>query len=29
MLAWGGRGRKPKWVVDALAAGKSLADFEF
>lgn len=24
----GGRGRKPKWVVDALAAGKSLADFE-
>lgn len=24
----GGRGRKPKWVVDALAAGKSLSDFE-
>lgn len=24
----GGRGRKPKWVVDALAAGKSLAEFE-
>ena len=24
----GGRGRKPKWVTEALAAGKSLADFE-
>lgn len=24
----GGRGRKPRWVVEALAAGKSLADFE-
>ncbi|BEP57054.1 MULTISPECIES: H-NS family nucleoid-associated regulatory protein [unclassified Variovorax] len=24
----GGRGRRPKWVVDALAAGKSLSDFE-
>lgn len=24
----GGRGRKPKWVVDALATGKSLSDFE-
>lgn len=23
----GGRGRKPRWVVDALAAGKSLAEF--
>ena len=27
--AWsGGRGRKPKWVLDALASGKSLAEFE-
>lgn len=27
--AWsGGRGRKPRWVTEALAAGKSLADFE-
>lgn len=24
----GGRGRKPRWVVEALAAGKSLSDFE-
>lgn len=24
----GGRGRKPRWVVETLAAGKSLADFE-
>ncbi len=24
----GGRGRKPRWVVDALASGKSLSDFE-
>jgi DNA-binding protein H-NS len=24
----GGRGRKPRWVTEALAAGKSLADFE-
>ncbi len=23
---WSGRGRKPKWVVDALAKGKSLED---
>lgn len=23
----GGRGRKPRWVVEALAAGKSLDDF--
>jgi DNA-binding protein H-NS len=23
----GGRGRKPRWVVEALAAGKSLSDF--
>jgi DNA-binding protein H-NS len=25
-LAWTGRGRKPKWVVEALAAGKTLSD---
>lgn len=24
----GGRGRKPRWVMEALAAGKSLTDFE-
>lgn len=24
----GGRGRKPRWVVEALAAGKSLEEFE-
>jgi len=24
----GGRGRKPRWVAEALAAGKSLSDFE-
>ena len=24
----GGRGRKPGWVTEALAAGKSLSDFE-
>lgn len=24
---WTGRGRKPNWVVEALAAGKSLDDF--
>lgn len=23
---WSGRGRKPKWVTDALAAGKTLDD---
>lgn len=23
----GGRGRKPQWVIDALAAGKSIEDF--
>ena len=23
---WTGRGRKPQWVVDALAKGKSLKD---
>jgi DNA-binding protein H-NS len=27
--AWsGGRGRKPRWVTEALATGKSLSDFE-
>ncbi|HMS04259.1 MAG TPA: H-NS histone family protein [Burkholderiaceae bacterium] len=27
-LTWGGgRGRKPQWVVDALAAGKNIEDF--
>ncbi|WP_299921045.1 H-NS histone family protein [uncultured Pelagimonas sp.] len=25
---WTGRGRKPKWVVDALNAGKSVEDME-
>ena len=24
----GGRGRKPRWVTEALAAGKSLSEFE-
>lgn len=24
----GGRGRKPRWVTEALAAGQSLSDFE-
>ena len=24
----GGRGRKPRWVIEALAAGKSLEEFE-
>lgn len=24
----GGRGRKPRWITEALAAGKSLSDFE-
>lgn len=24
----GGRGRKPRWVTEALAAGKALSDFE-
>jgi DNA-binding protein H-NS len=24
----GGRGRKPRWVMEALAAGRSLSDFE-
>lgn len=25
-VTWSGRGRKPAWIVDALAAGKSLDD---
>jgi len=25
-LTWSGRGRKPKWLVDALAAGQTAAD---
>ena len=25
---WGGRGPRPKWLRDALAAGKQLSDFE-
>jgi DNA-binding protein H-NS len=25
--SWSGRGRRPKWIVDALAAGKSVQDF--
>jgi DNA-binding protein H-NS len=24
----GGRGRKPRWITEALAAGKSISDFE-
>lgn len=24
---WGGRGKRPQWIHDALAAGKSLADY--
>lgn len=24
---WGGRGKRPQWLRDALAGGKSLADF--
>jgi DNA-binding protein H-NS len=24
----GGRGRKPRWITEAIAAGKSLTDFE-
>lgn len=26
--AWSGRGLKPRWLADALAAGRTLADFE-
>ena len=25
---WGGRGKRPQWLRDALLAGKTLADFE-
>jgi DNA-binding protein H-NS len=27
-MTWSGRGRKPKWVEAALAAGKTMADLE-
>lgn len=27
-LTWSGRGRKPQWFADALAAGKSAAELE-
>lgn len=27
-ITWTGRGRKPKWIVDALARGKSLDDMK-
>lgn len=27
-LTWAGRGRKPKWIKEYLATGKSLADVE-
>lgn len=26
-ITWSGRGRKPQWINDGLAAGKSLEDF--
>lgn len=26
-ITWSGRGRKPAWIVDALASGKSLEEF--
>ncbi len=26
-ITWSGRGRKPAWIAEALAAGKSLEDF--
>ncbi|MDQ7260850.1 H-NS histone family protein [Paracoccus sp. PS-1] len=26
-LTWSGRGRKPGWIAEALAAGKTLEDF--
>ncbi|MGY6697072.1 MAG: H-NS family nucleoid-associated regulatory protein [Roseinatronobacter sp.] len=25
-VGWSGRGRKPRWVVDALSSGKTLED---
>lgn len=27
--SWSGRGRKPKWVIEALATGKTLEDMGF
>ncbi|WP_407690599.1 H-NS histone family protein [Rhodophyticola porphyridii] len=27
-ITWTGRGRRPTWINEALAAGKSLEDFE-
>ena len=26
-MGWSGKGRKPGWIVEGLAAGKSLQDF--
>ncbi|RWR09188.1 H-NS histone family protein [Paenirhodobacter populi] len=26
-ITWSGRGRKPQWIADGLAAGKTLEDF--
>ncbi|MBT0782153.1 H-NS family nucleoid-associated regulatory protein [Paracoccus sp. pheM1] len=26
-LTWSGRGRKPRWIAEGLAAGKALEDF--
>lgn len=26
-ITWSGRGRKPQWIAEGLAAGKSLEDF--
>ena len=26
-VTWSGRGRKPQWILDGLAAGKALTDF--
>lgn len=25
---WSGRGRKPRWIIEAAAAGRDLSDFE-
>ncbi len=25
---WSGRGRKPRWIIEAASAGRNLADFE-
>lgn len=27
-ITWTGRGRKPKWIAEHIAAGKDIADFE-